>query len=77
MSTPQAVFTQPMLHVLDATKLRVMWSERHNSTRWFGDGEVIHKGDQQYRVMRQQPEVHNYYVWVIELVDGAMPKVAA
>lgn len=63
-TAPTARFEHPLMHVIDADKHRVLWRERHTSTTWLPDRARITRGEQTYKVVAQQPEVENYYVWV-------------
>lgn len=56
-------FTHPTVHVIDANTHRVMWHEVFARPTWYGDSEVIVKGEQQYRIIKQQLGVDHYYVW--------------
>lgn len=57
-------FTHPTMHVIDADKHYVLFDETFNENTWLGDGMVFARGDQRYKVIRQQQGVHHYYVWV-------------
>ena len=57
-------FSHPVLHVIDADKHYVIWHETFAGTAWYGDHQVITKGEAQYRIVRQQTDAFHYYVWV-------------
>ena len=62
----QAQFSPPLMHVIDAFKRRVLWSEPHARSTWLDPRERIVRGGQTYKVVDQQHggDIHNYYVWV-------------
>lgn len=64
-----AKFTHPTLHVIDGASRRVLWQEKHSAAAWFNDHQIITKGEMRYRILKQQTEVHHYYVWVEALAD--------
>ena len=59
----QAEFTHPTMHVIDADKHNVMFTETFRENAWLGDGMVFARGEQRYKVVRQQQGVQHYYVW--------------
>lgn len=63
------VFRHPTLHVFSATDHKLLFTEVYAAGRWFDDGEVFARGEQQYRVERQEKGGMNYYVHVTKLGD--------
>ena len=61
-------FKYPVLHVIDADKHRALWHENFSATAWYGDHQIISKGEMRYQIVRQQTDVFHYYVWVRPVV---------
>jgi len=66
-----AQFTHPTIHIIDATRHRVIESYVFAENRWYGDHEVFARGLQRYRIERQQTESAHYYVWVTKVEEFA------
>lgn len=69
--SPSPKFTHPTLHVIDSVKHRVLWQELFTSAAWYGEHQIIAKGEDRYRIVRQQTGVHHYHVWVERLAEFA------
>ena len=62
-------FRHPTMHVFSHETAKPLFTEVFAAGRWFDDGEVFARGDQQYKVERQEKGVLHYYVWVNRLAD--------
>ena len=60
-------FTHPTMHVLSATKNKLLFTETFGDGRWLDDGQVIFRNEMRLKVVSQHKGVNDYYVWVEEV----------
>ena len=61
---PDNKFDHPTMHVIDASKRVVLWTEPFVERAWFVVRHRFSRGGQTYVVIDSQVGVSHYYVWV-------------
>lgn len=66
---PVKSFDHPTMHVIDASKRVVLWTEPFVERAWFDVRHRFARGGQSYVVVDSQLGVSHYYVWVDRVED--------
>lgn len=66
---PDEAFKHPTMHVIDANKRVVLWTETFSERAWFDVRHRFARGGQTYSVVDSQIGVGYYYVWVNRVGD--------
>lgn len=66
---PTEQFTHPLMHVIDADRRVVIFTEEFTEKAWLNERHRFARGGVTYSVVDSQIGNHHYYVWVRRVED--------